>query len=59
MFLFCFIVGNIVQRLNGGYILEIFAQVLVGVISYFSMLIILKDDYVNNFLRNLRNKLIV
>lgn len=57
MFLFCFVTANLAQRLNGGYMWEIISEVLVGVVTYFTMLIILKDDYVYKFLNTAKNKL--
>ena len=54
MYVFCFITSLVVSR---GYVFEISAQVLVGAIVYFVMLIILKDDYVYKFLNTVKNRI--
>lgn len=56
MYLCCFVTGNFAERLNVGDIWEIIAQVSVGVIIYFTMLILLKDDYVYKFINTVKNK---
>ena len=54
MYIFCLITGLLV---SGGYVFKIAAQVVVGIIVYFTMLIILKDDYIYKFLNTLKNKI--
>ena len=56
MYFCCFIIGYFVKRLNGGDLLKIVTQIVVGVLAYFTMLIILKDDYIYKFLNTARNK---
>lgn len=56
MYLCCFVTGNFAERLNVGDIWEIIAQVSVGVIIYFTMLILLKDEYVYKFINTVKNK---
>lgn len=58
MYAFCFVAKYLAQKINSGYILEIAIQVLVGGIVYFAMLIILKDDYVYQFLSTAKAKIL-
>ena len=53
MYVFCMITSLLVSR---GYVFEIASQVIVGIIVYFTMLIILKDDYVYKFLNTIKSK---
>ncbi len=43
--------------LSQGYVFEISVQIIVGVMVYFIMLIVLKDDYVYKFLSTVKNKI--
>ena len=54
MYGFCMITSLVVDR---GYVFEIASQVIVGIIVYFTMLIILKDDYVYKFLSTVKGKI--
>lgn len=58
MFAFCFTTRYVVIKSNGGYVLEIASQVVIGVIVYFTSLITLKDDYVYKFLEKVKSKII-
>ena len=54
MFVFCMITGLVLSQ---GYVFEISVQIIVGVMVYFIMLIVLKDDYVYKFLSTVKNKI--
>ena len=58
MYIFCFMTGRYVKSFNGGYIWSIISQVMVGIIVYFTMLIILKDDYIYKFINTIKSKIV-
>ena len=53
MFLACFVVKNLV---NATAIAQLILQVAIGIIVYFTMLIILKDDYIFKFIGKIKNR---
>ena len=55
MFVFCMITGLVLSQ---GYVFEISVQIIVGVMVYFIMLIVLKDDYVYKFLSKVKNSVL-
>lgn len=57
MYLCCFITEHIAASLCVGNVIQMISQILVGVIAYFIILILLKDDYIYKFINTVKNKI--